>query len=152
MHESEKWKWSLSVMSNSSWPHGPQPTRLLCPWDFPGKSTGVGCHHLQPRFNSWVRKVCWKRERLPTAVFLGFSGDSAGKESPAMQETWVRSWVGKIPWRRERLPTPVFWAGEFHGLYSPWGYKELDMTDWLSYRWMARNLFSRTINKDHIDF
>ena len=26
-----------------------------------------------------------------------------------------------IPWRRERLPTPVFWAGEFHGLYGPWG-------------------------------
>ena len=25
-------------------PHGLQPTRLLCPWDFPGKSTGVGCH------------------------------------------------------------------------------------------------------------
>ena len=33
-------------MSNSSRPHGLQPTRLLRPWDFPGKSTGVGCHHL----------------------------------------------------------------------------------------------------------
>ena len=46
MHESEKWKWSRSIVSNSSRPHGLQPTRLLCPWDFPGKSTGVGCHHL----------------------------------------------------------------------------------------------------------
>ena len=27
-------------------PHGLQPTRLLCSWDFPGKSTGVGCHCL----------------------------------------------------------------------------------------------------------
>ena len=27
-------------------PHGLQPTRLLCPWDFPGKDTGVGCHFL----------------------------------------------------------------------------------------------------------
>ena len=27
-------------------PHGLQPTRLLQPWDFPGKSTGVGCHCL----------------------------------------------------------------------------------------------------------
>ena len=44
MHESEKWKWSRSGASDSSWPHGLQPTRLLCPWDFPGKSTGVGCH------------------------------------------------------------------------------------------------------------
>ena len=43
MHESEKWKWSLSVVSDSSWPHGLQPTRLLYPWDFPGKSIGVGC-------------------------------------------------------------------------------------------------------------
>jgi len=46
MHESEKWKWSRSVVSDSSWPHGLQPTRLLHPWDFPGKSTGVGCHCL----------------------------------------------------------------------------------------------------------
>ena len=36
-------------MSNSLRPHGPQPTRLLCPWDFPGKSTGVGCHFLLQR-------------------------------------------------------------------------------------------------------
>ena len=28
--------------------HGLQPTRLLCPWDLPGKSTGVGCHCLLP--------------------------------------------------------------------------------------------------------
>ena len=46
MHKSEKWKWSRSVMSDSSWPHGLQPTRLLRPWDFPGKSTGVGCQCL----------------------------------------------------------------------------------------------------------
>ena len=39
-------QFSCSVLSDSSRPHGPQPTRLLCPWDFPGKSTGVGCHHL----------------------------------------------------------------------------------------------------------
>ena len=46
MHESEKWKWSRSVMSNSPLSHGLQPTRLLQPWDFPSKSTGVGCHCL----------------------------------------------------------------------------------------------------------
>ena len=44
---------------------------------------------------------------------------------PAMRETWV----GKIPWRRQRLHTPVFWPGEFHGLQSPWGYKESDTTE-----------------------
>ena len=46
MHESEKWKGSRSVVSYSSRPHGLQPTRLLHPWDSPGKSTGVGCHCL----------------------------------------------------------------------------------------------------------
>ena len=35
-----------SVVSNSVRPHRWQPTRLLCPWDFPGKNTGVGCHFL----------------------------------------------------------------------------------------------------------
>ena len=43
---SNAWKSSHSVVSDSSWPHGLQPTRLLHPWDFPGKSTGVGCHCL----------------------------------------------------------------------------------------------------------
>ena len=37
--------------------------------------------------------------------------------------------VGKMPWRRERLLTSVFWPGEFHGLYSPPGHKESDMTE-----------------------
>ena len=46
MHESEKWQWICSVLSNSERPHRLQPTRLLCPWDFLGKSTRVGCHCL----------------------------------------------------------------------------------------------------------
>ena len=35
-----------SVMSDSLQPHRLQPTRILCPWDSPGKRTGVGCHSL----------------------------------------------------------------------------------------------------------
>jgi len=46
LHESEKWKWSCSVMSDPQRPHGLQPSRLLHLWDFPGKSTEVGCHCL----------------------------------------------------------------------------------------------------------
>ena len=46
VHDSEKWKWSCSVVSDSQRPHGLQPTMLLHPWDFPGKSSGVGCHWL----------------------------------------------------------------------------------------------------------
>ena len=37
---------SRSVEPNSLQPHGLEPTRLLCPWDFPGKDNGVGCHLL----------------------------------------------------------------------------------------------------------
>ena len=54
MHESEKWKWSHSVMSNSVRPQRWQPTRLLHPWDFLGKSAGVGCHCLL-RFSSYLQ-------------------------------------------------------------------------------------------------
>ena len=69
--------------------------------------------------------------------FLGFLGDSDDKESACNVGDlgWrpgFNPWVGKIPWRRERLPTPLFWLGEFHGLYSPWGRKELDRTERLS--------------------
>ena len=41
---SSAWMWKVK----SQWPHGLQPTRLLQPWDFPGKSTGVDCHCLLP--------------------------------------------------------------------------------------------------------
>ena len=35
-----------SVVSDSVWPHRPQPTRLRSPWDSPGKNTRVSCHCL----------------------------------------------------------------------------------------------------------
>ena len=38
-----------SVVSDSVRPHRQQPTRLPCPWDSPGKNTGVGCHFLLQR-------------------------------------------------------------------------------------------------------
>ena len=115
-------------MSDSLQPHGLQPTRLLCPWDFPGNSPGVDCHFLlqgifptqgsnpgllhckqtlchlthkgspggdqcrKPQFNSGVRKICWRRDRLLTPVFLGFPCGSAGKESTCNAED-----LGLIP-------------------------------------------------------
>ena len=36
---------------------------------------------LEALFNSWVLKIFWRRDRLPTPVFLGFPGGSDGKES-----------------------------------------------------------------------
>ena len=67
-----------------------------------------------------------------------FPGGASGIE-PACQCRRQRRprfhpWVGKIPWRRAWQPTPAFLPGEFHGQknlagYSPWGLKELDMTE-----------------------
>ena len=34
----------------------------------------------RPQFDSWVRKIRWRKDRLPTPVFLGFPCGSAGKE------------------------------------------------------------------------
>ena len=63
-------------------------------------------------------------------ALLGFPGGSAGKESAcSVRDLGSISKLGRFPGERERLPTPVFWPGEFHGLYSPWGCKELDMTE-----------------------
>ena len=84
------------------------------------------------QFYSWVRKIYWRRDRLPTPVLLGFPCGSAGKESACSAGPGFHPWVGKIPWRRERLPTPVFWPGELHGLYNSWGSKESDTTEQLS--------------------
>ena len=61
VHESEKWKGSSSVVSDSSRPHGLQPTRILCPWDFPGKSTGVGC--IFQRTRTIISQFVWKYKK-----------------------------------------------------------------------------------------
>ena len=78
-----------------------------------GRSTreGIG-YPLQYSWASWVAQLV--------------------KNPPAMWKTWVQSLGWKDPWRKEQLPIPVFWPGEFHELYSPWGHKELDMTEQLS--------------------
>ena len=54
--------------------HGLQPTRLLCPWDSPGKSPGVGCHPLFPgifptqRLNPYLLCLLhWQEDSLPLA-------------------------------------------------------------------------------------
>ena len=91
--------------------------------------------HLQCRkhqFDSWVRKIPWRRERLPTPVFLGFPCGSADKESACNVGDLGRSLGWEDPRRRERRPTPVFQPGEFQGLCSPWGHKESVMTERLS--------------------
>ena len=45
-HATAKTQHACSVMSNSLQPRELQPSRFLCPWNFPGKNTGVSCHFL----------------------------------------------------------------------------------------------------------
>ena len=78
-----------------------------------GRSTGEGIGY--PLQYTWASLVAQLVKNLPT-----------------MWETWVRSLGWEHPLEKERLPTPVFWPGEFHGQYSPWDHKELDMTECLS--------------------
>ena len=41
--------WLVAQSCRTLWPHGLQPARLLCPWDYPSKNTRVGCHFLLRR-------------------------------------------------------------------------------------------------------
>ena len=91
----------------------------------------------------WTLGNWWERGWVDIGLFLLSLQSSSMKRASlvaqlvknphAMRETWVWSLVGKILWRRERLPTPVFWPGEFHRLYGPWGHKESNTTERLSF-------------------
>ena len=72
---------------------------------------------------------------------MGFPDGAMVKNLPANAgdtETWFEPWVGKIPWRREWQSTSGFLPGKSQGQrslagYSPWGCKELDMTEHLTH-------------------
>ena len=68
---------------------------------------------------------------------MGFPGGSVVKNAPAMQKMQVQSLGWEDPLEKEWQPTPVSLPGESHGQrilvdYSPWGCKELDMSEWQS--------------------
>ena len=58
-------------MFDSVWPHGLKPSRLLCPWDSPGKNTGVDCHALLQRIfltqGPNLHLLLWWADSLPLA-------------------------------------------------------------------------------------
>ena len=71
-------------MSDTVQPHRRQPTGLLCPWDSPGKSTGVGCHFLLQRMHacyvaSVVSNSMWLYGQQPTRLL--WPRDSLGKSA-----------------------------------------------------------------------
>ena len=65
---------------------------------------------------------------------MGFPCGSASKEfTYNVGDIGSIPGLGRFPKKRERLLTPVVWPGKFHGLYSPWGSKESDMTKQLAH-------------------
>ena len=65
--------------------------------------------------------------------YICFPGDSAGKKNlPTMWETWVWSLGWENPLEKGTATHSSIPPGEFHGLCSPWGRKEWDMTERLS--------------------
>ena len=62
-----------------------------------------------------------------------FPGSSDGKESTCNEETWVRSLGWEEPLEKGMATHSSILPGELHGLYSPRGHKELDMTETFTY-------------------
>ena len=91
-------------MSDSLRPHGLQPTRLLRPWDFPGKSSGVRCHFLL----QGIFLTQGSNPGLPHCRQMLYRLSYQGSSSM----TRVNPWIGKMHWRRKRQLTPVFLPGE----------------------------------------
>ena len=93
----------MSVVSNSVWLHRWQPTRLLCPWDSPGKNTGVGCHFLlqwmKVKSESEVARLC---PTLSNLMDCSLPGSSIHGISQARVLEW-----GAIAFSSENLSKSV---------------------------------------------
>ena len=129
------------VVSESSRPHGLQPTRLLHPWDFPGKSTGVGCHCLLP-FLPKVSQIGEENENIPqrlNARTLHTLATGRARITFLVPHLWTTYGEGPTGCqRRQWHSTPVLLPGKSHGWRSlvgcsPWGRSESDTTEQLHF-------------------
>ena len=83
------------VESNPVRPHRPQPTRILCPWDSPGKNTGVGCHFLLqaiPLLAIYPEKTMMERNTF-TPIFIAalFTIDRTWKQPKcSLTDDWIK--------------------------------------------------------------
>ena len=107
---------------------------------FPDSSVGkeFACNAGDPQFDSWVRKIPWRRDRLPNPAFLGFPCGSAGKEYACnVGDLGLIPGLGRSPGEGKdyRLQYPGL---ENSMDYSPWYCKESDMTERLSLHYKGR--------------
>ena len=94
MHESEKWKGSRSVVSDSQRPHGLEPTRLLHPWDFPGKSTEWGAIAFSDQPRQHIKKQRhYFADKGPSSQNYGFSSSHVWIWGLDYKESWApKNW------------------------------------------------------------
>ena len=85
-------------MSDSLQPHGLYPARLLCPWDFPGKNIGVGCHVL-------LQGIFPTQESNPRPPTL--QADSLLSDHQGLPPLSIRRWTqrGRQPAKQNRHDT-----------------------------------------------
>ena len=98
------------------------PQSRLCPL---GQPTRPSCCRRAPPPTPSLSPQALPLKRFPSSA----SPAAQLVKSLRLGRPGLDPWAGKSPWRRERLPTPVCWPEEFHELYSPWGPKELDMSE-----------------------
>ena len=153
-------------MSDSLQPHGLQPKKLLCSWDFPGENTRVGCHFLlQEIFPTWGSNPGFLHCRK-TLYQLSHQGNHIGgqlwvnetslvaqkvKHLPAMQVTWAE-FLGGEDSLEEGMAThsSIFtwripWQRSLTG-YGPWTVGvtfTFTFFEWVNDRWLTRKYNSR---------
>ena len=97
-------------MSNSVQPHKQQPTRLLCPWDSPGKNTGVSCHFLL----QYMKVKSEVSQSLSHARLLAIPWTAAYQAPPSTGFSRQEYWSG-VP-----LPSLDFCPSCVHLFATPW--------------------------------
>ena len=110
-------------MPDSLQPHGLQPTWLLCPWDSPGKNTGVGCHILlQGIFltqGSKLHFLCHQHLSSP-ALARGFFTTSATWEAQALGKPLLFIGCASLSWDHmyKKVSLPILYVIHTE-VYSP---------------------------------
>ena len=94
----------------------------------------------RPWFDYWVGKLRWRRDRLPTPVFLGFPDGSDGKESACNAgDLSLIPGLGRSPGEGMATHSSIL-AWRIHGLYSPWGPRVGH--DWATFSFTCRKVLS----------
>ena len=81
---------------------------------------------------SLKRNFAWSHP-FNMGLLSGASDKESACQCKRFKRGWINPWIGKILWGRKWHPTPVFLPEKFQGQrslvgYSPWGYKELNLT------------------------